>query len=96
VLTPSTVLIALLLDGPALWQTLVERTVPVHVALVRLLIALPVASLASLAVRTALRPHSPAQHGEEPGGSVPQAHNETAQREPAAARRATDRPLPDG
>jgi hypothetical protein len=48
---PSTVLLALAISSPALWQALVTGTLPVTDALIRFLIALPVAIVMLSALR---------------------------------------------
>ena len=60
-LNPYTVLLAALLDGSALWRALVDHTVPVHVALLRLLVALPVAVLATVLVRAVVGSYAETQ-----------------------------------
>ena len=51
----SVLLCALLFSAPTLWQALVDQTVSVENALVRFLIAVPVAGLLLGLVRTAMR-----------------------------------------
>lgn len=54
-LRPSTLVLALLFSSPILWQALVDGSVPVDTALVRFLIALPVAAVLLGLVRLAAR-----------------------------------------
>ena len=68
----SVLLCALLFSAPTLWQALVDQTVSVENALVRFLIAVPVAGLLLGLVRTAMhkqpvrRVPQPPPAGDEP------------------------------
>jgi hypothetical protein len=50
----STLVLALLLSAPVLWKALMEQTVPVDTAVLRFLLALPVAALLLAVVRAAV------------------------------------------
>ncbi len=54
-LRPSTLALALLISSPILWQALVDGTVSVDTALIRFLIALPVAGVLLGLLRLAAR-----------------------------------------
>lgn len=54
-LRPSTLLLALAISSPILWQALVDGSVSVDAALVRFVIAVPVAALLLGLVRLAAR-----------------------------------------
>jgi hypothetical protein len=50
----STLVLALLLSAPVLWKALMEQTVPVDTAVLRFLLALPVAAVLLAVVRAAV------------------------------------------
>lgn len=51
----SVLLLALVFTFPTLWAALVDHTIPVDTAIVRFLVALPVAAVLLALVRTATR-----------------------------------------
>ena len=51
----SVLALALLFSGPALWRACVDQTVPLDTALVRFLLAIPVAAVLVGGVRVAMR-----------------------------------------
>jgi K+-sensing histidine kinase KdpD len=49
----STIALALMLSAPTLWQALVDQTVPVDTAVLRFLLAVPIAAILLGLVRAA-------------------------------------------
>jgi hypothetical protein len=58
----SVLLCALLFSAPSLWQALVDQDVSVDHALIRFLIAIPVAAVLLGLVRYAMRKQQPSDH----------------------------------
>ncbi len=67
----SVLLCALVFSAPTLWRALVDQTVGVDVAVIRFLIAVPVAGVLLGLVRTAMRKQPPRRN---PGEARPSGH----------------------
>ena len=66
----SVLLCALLFAAPTLWQALVDQTISVETALIRFLIAVPVAAILLGLVRSAM--DKPSAHRTPPRGQHPE------------------------
>jgi hypothetical protein len=55
----SVLICALLFSAPTLWQALADQTISLEIALVRFLIAVPVAAILLGLFRMAMRKHRP-------------------------------------
>lgn len=66
----SVLLVALLFSAPTLWQALVDQTIGVDAAVIRFLIAVPVAAVLLALVRAAMR-KPPARRPGHPPGRTP-------------------------
>jgi hypothetical protein len=63
----SVLLCALLFAAPSLWAALVDQSISVDSAVIRFLIAIPVAAVLLGLVRSAMRKPPPSSHPSAPG-----------------------------